>query len=121
MMTTAEIGRLGEDAVADYLRRNGYELYTRNWRSGHYELDIVAVRNGVLHIVEVKTRHALSLTPPEMAATQRKFRSLLRAANHYLSVTGWMGDVQFDLAAVTVFDTGDTEIDYIEEAMECHW
>ncbi len=121
MATTAEIGRLGEDAVADYLHRNGYELYVRNWRSGHYELDIVAVRNEVLHIVEVKTRRAESLTPPEMAATKAKFRSLLRAANQYLSITGWTGDVQFDLAAVSVWDDGRTDIDYIEEAMECHW
>ncbi len=80
MSTTAETGRAGERAAAEYLRRAGYEICALNWRQGRYELDIVACREGVLHFVEVKTRRSGSLTPPEAAATQRKFRALSRAA-----------------------------------------
>ena len=42
MSTTAETGRAGERAAAEYLRRAGYEICALNWRSGRYELDIVA-------------------------------------------------------------------------------
>ena len=79
MTAAAETGRAGERAATEYLRRAGYEICALNWRQGRYELDIVALRDGVLHFVEVKTRREGSLTPPEAAATQRKFRWAGRA------------------------------------------
>ena len=75
----------------------------------------------MLHFVEVKTRRAGSLTPPEAAATQRKFRALTRAAARYLRTAGWQGEVQFDLAAVTLSDDGRADVELIERAMEHHW
>ena len=121
MTAAAETGRAGERAATEYLRRAGYEICALNWRQGRYELDIVACREGVLHFVEVKTRRAGSLTPPEAAATQRKFRALTRAAARYLRTAGWQGEVQFDLAAVTLSDDGRADVELIERAMEHHW
>lgn len=120
-MTTDETGRIGEEAAAAYLRREGFELCARNWRTGHYELDIVARKWDVLHVVEVKTRRTGSLTPPEAAATQAKFKALRRAAAAYLAHEEWQGDVQFDLAAVVVGADGAAEVRLIENAMEYHW
>ena len=120
-MSNRETGALGERAAAEALRAAGYELQALNWRQGRYELDIVASRDGVLHFVEVKTRQADSLTPPEAAATPRKFHALRRAASVYLATTGWQGEVQFDLAAVTVATDGATADRQIETAKECHW
>lgn len=117
----ARTGRAGEDAAAEWLRRAGYELCARNWRQGRYELDIVARKAGVVHIVEVKTRRAGSLTPPEAAITPRKFRALDRAAACYLAATGmteW--EVQFDLAAVEI-GHGGVRVTLVENAMEYHW
>ena len=50
-MTTAETGRAGEQAVAEYLRREGYAILAQNWRHGRDELDVVARRGEILHIV----------------------------------------------------------------------
>lgn len=120
-MTAAETGRRGEQAAADYLSHAGYELCERNWRSGRYELDIVAVKEDTLHFVEVKTRSSGSLTPPEAAATVLKFRSLRRAAECYLVLCDWQGEIQFDLAAVEVRADGSIDVELIENAMESHW
>lgn len=48
------LGKAGEDAAVDYLERHDYVIRHRNWRKGHFELDIVAAKNGELIIVEVK-------------------------------------------------------------------
>ena len=56
MTTTQHTGRQGEEAAARWLLDHGFTLLHRNWRQGHYELDIVAARKGTLHFIEVKTR-----------------------------------------------------------------
>lgn len=120
-MTTAETGAAGERAAAEWLRKAGYAIHAVNWRSGRYELDLVAERDGILHIVEVKTRRSGSLTPPEAAATRRKFHALTRAAAHYLARTGWHGEVQFDLLAAEWYNDGRIALDLIENAFESNW
>ena len=121
MTAAAETGRAGERAATEYLRRAGYEICALNWRQGRYELDIVACREGVLHFVEVKTRRSGSLTPPEAAATQRKFRALSRAAACYLRTVGWEGEVQFDLAAAeAAADEGILNFDLLGRQAEGH-
>lgn len=121
-MTSAETGRAGERAAAEYLCRAGYDILARNWRAGRYELDIVARHAGVLHFVEVKTRRAAGLTTPEQAVTPAKFRALQRAALRYISLHGNAEEeLQFDLAAVDVWPNGSMEVRLIERAMECHW
>ncbi|MDE5709313.1 MAG: YraN family protein [Alistipes sp.] len=120
-MTTAETGRAGERAAAEYLRRAGYEICALNWRQGRYELDIVARKERTIHFVEVKTRRLGSLTTPEQAITPRKFRALRRAAGSYLACTGDDSEIQFDLAAVEIAPDGTTQVRLIEEAMECNW
>ena len=51
----SRIGREGEEAARQYLEGLGYRVLHINWRSGHYELDIVARRSEWLVVVEVKT------------------------------------------------------------------
>lgn len=118
---TTRIGSTGEQAAAEWLRRNGFEICARNWRNGRYELDIVARRWDTLHFVEVKTRRAGGLTPPEAAATPQKFRALQHAATAYLAQNRFDLEPQFDLAAVDVMPDGTMEVRLIEHAMECNW
>lgn len=114
-------GDRGEDAAAQWLRERGFELCARNWRSGRYEIDIVARRGDTLHFVEVKTRRAGGLTPPEAAITFRKFRALRHAAEAYLERYSACEELQFDLAAVDMAEDGTVEVRFVERAMECHW
>lgn len=77
-----DVGRVGEEMAADYLRRTGHEILARNWRSPDPnlpgELDIVARSAAVLVVCEVKTRTTPLYGPPSDAVTPEK-ASRLRA------------------------------------------
>lgn len=55
MNSTQKIGTLGEDLVARFLMKRGYEILDRNYRRPWGELDIVARKKNKIHFVEVKT------------------------------------------------------------------
>jgi putative endonuclease len=52
----SERGQLGEILAGRYLVRRGWKIVARNWSGAGGELDIVALRAGVLAFVEVKSR-----------------------------------------------------------------
>lgn len=117
----AETGRRGEELAAAWLRHAGYEICDRNWRSGRYELDIVARRFDELHFVEVKTRRADGLTSPEEALTPAKQRAFVRAAAAYLAAHGSDAEPRFDLVAVEMRPDGEAEVRFVADAVESHW
>lgn len=114
-------GDRGEDLAAEYLLREGFTLLHRNWRSGRYELDIVATKDGVLHIVEVKCRKSGGLTAPEDAFTPQKFRSLTRATSAYLAAYALDIDTQFDMVAVEHGGSAEDQIRYYPNVMYPRW
>lgn len=96
------LGRAGEDAAADLLRRQGLRVVERNWRSRGLELDLVCEQGETLVFVEVKTRAAEGLSGPEEALSPAKRRKLAKAIGLYLSERGlWERPCRVDLVAVT--------------------
>ncbi|MBQ9640757.1 MAG: YraN family protein [Bacteroidaceae bacterium] len=80
----AEVGQRGEDIAATYLENNGYGILDRNWNLHRgCELDIVAHRDGIVHIVEVKTRNDSEGISPELAINQEKIKHLVKATIAY--------------------------------------
>lgn len=120
MGITTDIGNRGEQAAAEWLLDNGYSILHRNWRSGRYELDIVAQKGDMVHFVEVKSRKRNPLTTPEDAITPAKFRALGKAAEAYIAMYGIDLEVQFDLAAVEYDDSG-IKVEFIPDAMFAAW
>lgn len=121
MNDTTRIGNDGEEAAAAWLLERGFRLLHRNWRAGRYELDIIAEKEGTLHVVEVKTRRREGLTSPEEALDARKVRALVSAARAYLRRNPHRGEVQFDLMAVETRPGQMPELRLIEHAVELHW
>jgi putative endonuclease len=68
-----------EDLVAAWYVRNGYVIVARNWRCPRGELDIVALRDGVLAICEVKARRNANFGDPFEAITPQKMLRVRRA------------------------------------------
>ncbi len=121
MTENARRGAIGEEAAVEWLRSNGFMIVDRNWRSGRYELDVVAKCGDTLHFVEVKLRSADGLTAPEDAMTSAKSRTLLRAANLYINEFGVKCDCQIDFIAVDYADGEICGIRYIPNAVNPRW
>ena len=79
-------GRRGEEDAYFYLRRRGYTIIARNYRSPHHrgELDLVGWERDVLCFIEVKTRTAHSFKPAEAAVDRDKQRELSLVARDFL-------------------------------------
>ncbi len=117
MQTTIEIGARGEQIAIDYLRSKGYLICEKNWRSGRYEIDIIAQKWEVLHFVEVKTRKAGGWTTPEESINKNKRDALRKAITAYRAERAARGEFQVDLVAIEIADDGSHEIRIIEKMM----
>lgn len=108
-MHNQELGKRGEDIVARQLVASGFEVITRNVHIGRLgELDIIARRDGVVHVIEVKTRTSTLFGEPELAVDVRKQQVMRRVWEAAWRVHGreWEikedDEVQFDVAAVVM-------------------
>ncbi len=111
-----DIGRWGEDIAADYLQRKGYQIIERDWKSGHRDLDIIAIDGDMVVFVEVKTRSNRLFTDPVEAIGYQKIRNLQQAANHYVKYRRINNDIRFDIISVVGTPGTEPEIDHIEDA-----
>lgn len=97
------IGKKGEECVAQYLVRNGFAVVARNIHTRWGEIDILAMRGGRLHVVEVKTRTSSVYGAPETALTRQKFRKLKKAMMEFQQRSvGFTSPWQIDFVVVEV-------------------
>ena len=95
-------GRIGEDAAAELLERNGYTVKGRNVRLGRHELDIIAEDDEYLVFVEVKTRSNGKFGDPSLAVDITKQRKVCRAATVYLKRFGKINaPARFDVISIS--------------------
>jgi putative endonuclease len=102
MATHNQLGKEAEELAVAYLVQHEFSILYRNWRYSHYEIDIVAVKNKLLHIVEVKCLKSDSICYPEEAVTKKKFRFLLQAADEFLFQHPQYRHIQFDILSITL-------------------
>lgn len=96
-----DFGTQGEDIAIRHLRAKGYEILDKNWRSGHKEIDIIAMKDDTIVFVEVKARANAFYGNPEDAVNNRKMRNLINAADAYLRLNMIDLPCRFDVVAVT--------------------
>jgi len=79
-------GRRGERAAFFYLRRKGFVVAARGWRSGivRGDLDLIAWEDDTVCFVEVKTRTTRAVATAEASVDEDKRRTLRKLARHYL-------------------------------------
>lgn len=98
-------GRKAEEYAAQYLLKEGYRIVERNWRCRSGELDIIAEKDEMLVIVEVRSRSSRSMcfgTPAE-SMTPRKIRQVRDTAAFYMLRHGAStSNVRFDLIGIVL-------------------
>ncbi|MBA9076174.1 MULTISPECIES: YraN family protein [Rufibacter] len=109
------MGRQGEAAAEAFLLQKGYLILARNFRFKRAEVDLIATKEKVLVLVEVKTRSSQAFGFPEAAVSARKEQMLHLAAEHYIEAMNWQHDVRFDVISI-IWHPDRPEILHIEDA-----
>lgn len=111
------VGAYGERLAARYLLESGVQILDRNWRCDQGEIDIVALDDGCLVIVEVKTRRTLAFGSPVEAVTGVKASRLRRLAGcwliHHRSLVDSVTDVRIDVIGVLRPLRGPAQIEHL--------
>ena len=95
-------GRRGEEDAYFHLRKTGYVMVARNFRSPRRrgEIDLIGWHNDVLCFVEVKTRTTRNVKPAELAVDYEKQRELRLVAREYLRLITGAPQYRFDIISV---------------------
>jgi putative endonuclease len=100
------IGEQGESLARKYFEEKGYDIVQTNWRHGHWEIDIIAAAENILHIIEVKTRSSAIGGFPEENVNRKKLLTLMKAAEVYVKIDKRWQQLQFDILAVNLSANG---------------
>ena len=95
-----DTGHWGEDIACEKLIVEGYAICERNFRIGHYEIDIIAMKGNRIVFVEVKTRSSREFDPLD-AIDNKKILRITRAANAYINAYNIPHEAQFDIIAIS--------------------
>lgn len=108
-------GQKGEELACEYLINKGYIILEKNWRYKHLEIDIIAEKENVIIVVEVKYRSYTAYGEPEVFVNKQKQKFLIEAINQYIYQKDIDKEVRFDIIAISK-KKDNYSIHHIEDA-----
>ncbi len=115
MSHNKDLGNKGEEIAVTFLKKKGYTILDRNWIFDHKEIDIIALKNGIVVFVEVKTRSTDFFGEPFEFVDEKKQRFLIEAASNYLIENEIDLPVRFDVVSI-IHNGKFTKVQHIENA-----
>ena len=115
MASHNQTGITGEGMAAKYLIEKGFAILHQNWRHSHWEVDIIAKKETILHFIEVKTRRTKRFGFPEDNVDKKKIRNLINAAEEFLQQQPQWKRIQFDILSITMLKNEPVEYFLIED------
>lgn len=112
------LGSKGEDLAVRFLKKIGYKIIARNYKTHVGEIDIIAKDGDTTVFVEVKTRADDSFGHPFEAVDKRKRQKIKNLALSYLKKHGKELPVRFDVLSISYVNNGKKEIEHIKDAFE---
>ena len=117
MYVSHEIGRIGENNIADYITKLGYKVVERNFECNQGEIDIIAKDKEELVFIEVKTRTDISYGEASEAVTNTKKRHLINSIKYYIYKQKLENQpIRIDVAEVYI-NKGKVKVNYIKQAI----
>ena len=108
-------GVLGEKMAIGWLVNKGFKILHQNWRHGHWEVDIIASKDNVLHFIEIKTRRSRKFGFPEEDVTKKKVINLMNASEEFVLQNPDWKQIQFDILSITLLKNEPVEYFFIED------
>lgn len=98
-------GKKNEELAIGFLKRRGFRILEKNFRTPRGEVDIIAADGDIIVFVEVKARRSDRYGHPKFAVTPTKQRHLSAAAMTYLKKSGYTGRrARFDVVTIRYAD-----------------
>jgi putative endonuclease len=110
-----ELGKICEQLAVDFLLKNNYDIVERNYRFDKAEVDIIAKKDSILAIIEVKTRSTADFGDPQDFVKPKQIQRLVKAVDEYVTVNDLDVEVRFDIIAIVKEGKG-FKIQHLENA-----
>lgn len=95
-----DLGKKGEELAVEFLQKEGYKILDRNWTFQKAEIDIIAEKDNILAIIEVKTRSSIDFGLPQDFVKPKKIQLLIKAVNAYINYREIDFEIRFDIIAI---------------------
>lgn len=113
-----DLGKLGENIIADYLVKNGFKVLSKNFTTRFGEIDLIAQRDLTIAFIEVKTRKT-AYFPISTVVTYPKQKKIIKTAKCFIKKFNIVDKVlRFDVATVEIIDQDILayDVNYIQNA-----
>lgn len=110
-----QLGKKGEEMAIAFLVKKGFKIKESNWKFRKEEIDIIAEKDNLIVIIEVKTRSHDLFETPESAVNRKKQKFLINAADEYIKSKNILLEARFDIISI-IHNPKFTKIEHIEDA-----
>ena len=116
-------GDAGEERAYFHLRKLGYVMVARKFRSARTrgDIDLIGWEGDTLCFIEVKTRSTRDVKPPEASVDQEKREQIGRVAREYLGNFSEIPKFRFDLLTIQLEDRKNPEINLYKAFMSASY
>lgn len=111
------LGKEGEELAVRFLKRKGYGVLEKNYRTPFGEIDIIARDGDSLVFIEVKARRDDTFGSPFEAVNSRKREKIRKVALSYMKKLRKEVPARFDVLSIR-YENGERKIDHIRDAFE---
>lgn len=110
-----ELGKKGEQLAVDYLLEKGYEILAQNFIYQKAEVDIIAKKENILAVVEVKTRSSATFGDPQEFLKPKQIKRIVKAVDEYINANDLDVEVRFDIIAI-VLNKKESTLEHLDNA-----
>lgn len=111
-MRNIYLGKIGEEKAIEFLKKNGYKIIDRNFRTKIGEIDIICKKKREIVFIEVKTRSSDDFGLPEEAVNEKKLKRMEKVAYLYMELKKINSPFKFEVLSIKKED-GDFKFEII--------